>query len=354
MSNPLEDVKQLLATAEGSSRRALLRELQELIVSAETPDETATRVALYPLQTSVARVGHDLKIFETLTSSGPKSLEELQEMTKAHPNTLGLIGETDANRFEANKTCQNLATPEASTISQHFFDNGNILFQEMPDFLRKNNYEDVTDGKATVFQTALQTDLGNYAWFSQHPEYRESLIKFMAIQQAVRDRWMDEYPIERDTQGLDPNAPLFVDIGGNVGHYCAKFKKVFPTVPGRVILQDLPSTLENALQTPGVEALAHDFFEPQPIKGAKIYHLGWILHNWNDAKSKLILRQITSAMTAQSVLLINDITRPEAEVPMFVASLDLVMLCAHGSQERTMKEWTDILSDVGLICAVLA
>lgn len=34
-------------------------------------------------------VGHDLKIFEALTSSGPKSLEELQDMTKAHPNTLG-------------------------------------------------------------------------------------------------------------------------------------------------------------------------------------------------------------------------------------------------------------------------
>lgn len=271
------------------------------------------------------------------------------------------------------------ASPTSSHKQSKFswslsFENGNILFQEMPAFLRKKKYPDITDGRATVFQAALQTDLGNYTWFSRHPEYRESLINFMAIQQTVRDRWMDEYPIERDTHDGDPALPLFVDIGGNVGHFCAKFKKVFPTVPGRVILQDLPSTLANALPTPGVEALAHDFFEPQPIRGesilnlpdqkawscqrphmftislgARFYHLGWVLHNWSDEKSKLILRQIKSAMTASSVLLINDIIRPEAGVPMFVASLDLVMLCAHGSQERTMKEWEEILGDVGLV-----
>lgn len=44
MTSPFEDVKQLLATAEGSARRTLLRELQDIIVSVETPDETATRV----------------------------------------------------------------------------------------------------------------------------------------------------------------------------------------------------------------------------------------------------------------------------------------------------------------------
>jgi hypothetical protein len=92
-----------------------------------------------------------------------------------------------------------------------------------------------------------------------------------------------------------------------------------------------------------LELLAYGFL------GAKFYHLGWILHNWSDEKSKQILRQIRSAMTAESVLLINDMILPEAGVPAFAASLDLVMLGACGSRERTMKEWREILGDVGLV-----
>ena len=65
--------------------------------------------------------------------------------------------------------------------------------------------------------------------------------------------------------------------------------------------------------------------------------------------SKQILRQIRPAMTAQSVLLINDTIRPETGVPSLVASLDLVVLATCGSRQRTVKEWTEILGDVGLV-----
>ena len=145
------------------------------------------------------------------------------------------------------------------------------MFQELPAFLRRNNYQDVTDGKATVFQPAYNTDLDTYTWFSEHPENRAALIKYMAMEQKVRGRWLDEYPIETVSQGWDPREPVFVDVGGNIGVYCAMFKNRFPDVPGRTILQDLPSTLAHALPTPGVESLGHDFFEPQPVKGEFIF-----------------------------------------------------------------------------------
>lgn len=53
-------------------------------------------------------------------------------------------------------------------------------------------------------------------------------------------------------------------------------------------------------------------------------------------------------MNAQSTLLINDMVLPEAKVPPFAASLDLVMLGACGSRERTVKEWEELLGGVGL------
>lgn len=149
------------------------------------------------------------------------------------------------------------------------FENCGPLFQEMPAFLRKNSYQDVTDGKACVFQPAYRTELDTYTYFSQHPENLKALIKYMGLEQDVRGRWLKEYPFEKQTQDWNPKPEeaVFVDIGGNVGHYCALFKSEFPNILGRILLEDLPDTLAHALPTPGVEKLGHDFFEPQPIKG---------------------------------------------------------------------------------------
>ncbi|KAI0438314.1 S-adenosyl-L-methionine-dependent methyltransferase [Xylaria telfairii] len=358
MSKIFEELKDLLTSASEASRKGLLIQLHELIVSVESPAETASRIALYPAQTAVAKIGQDLKIFETLVENGPKSLEELQTSTNAHPVTLGrllrymasvgLVRETGPQRFEANKKCQNLATPEAVTILTHFFLNCSPLFQEMPAFLGAHNYQDVTDGNSTVFQKAYRTDMDTYQWFSQHPEHKMALIRFMGMEQAIRGRWLREYPFESETKSWNPEAPVFVDIGGNVGHYCALFKSL-PSVPGRVILQDLPATIAQALPTPGVETVGHDFFKLQPVQGSKYYHLGWVLHNWNDERSAEILRQIKPAMTEESVILINDMVLPEFKVPAFAATLDLVMLGACGSRERTMKEWEHLLGGVGLL-----
>ena len=53
-------------------------------------------------------------------------------------------------------------------------------------------------------------------------------------------------------------------------------------------------------------------------------------------------------MTPQSVLLINDMILPETNIPAYATALDLVMLGACGSLERTGKQWKDLLGDVGL------
>lgn len=44
MSSHLEELRQLLASTEGPSRKALLRELYEIILSVETPEDTAKRM----------------------------------------------------------------------------------------------------------------------------------------------------------------------------------------------------------------------------------------------------------------------------------------------------------------------
>jgi hypothetical protein len=89
----------------------------------------------------------------------------------------------------------------------------------------------------------------------------------MALRRKPDLSWLSVYPVVEETRSWDPERPVFVNVGGGVGHQCAQFKEKFPDVPGRVILQDMPHSIAQALPTPGVENMVHDFFQPQPVKG---------------------------------------------------------------------------------------
>lgn len=61
-----------------------------------------------------------------------------------------------------------------------------------------------------------------------------------------------------------------VDVGGGRGHILRQIKQSAPELKGRFILQDQACVLEDNgkdIQTDGIEAMAHDFFKPQPVKG---------------------------------------------------------------------------------------
>lgn len=61
---------------------------------------------------------------------------------------------------------------------------------------------------------------------------------------------------------------LVVDIGGGRGQAAQVIREQLAGVPGRVIVQDLPGTIDAAQnEHPDVEKMAHNFFEPQPAKG---------------------------------------------------------------------------------------
>ena len=145
-------------------------------------------------------------------------------------------------------------------------------YQEMPTFLRKINYQNVSDPHHSVFQDAWKTNLGAFDWFQYHPENLEYFNQYMASRREGAETWLSVYPIEEETRLWDPEAAVFINMGGGIGHQCAEFKARYPKVAGRVILQDLPHSIDRALQTPGVENMTHNFFEPQPIKGTSTFN----------------------------------------------------------------------------------
>ena len=87
-----------------------------------------------------------------------------------------------------------------------------------------------------------------------------------------RASWMDFYSVEEklgDGASEHEDAVLFVDVGGGMGHEASAVRKRFPKLPGRYVLQDLPAVVSE-VHIDGVEVMAHNFFERQPIKGEKL------------------------------------------------------------------------------------
>jgi len=155
--------------------------------------------------------------------------------------------------------------------------------------------------------------------------------------------------VEERLKGVARTDPLVVDIGGGTGHDIFAFKKKFPDFPGMLIIQDLQvvvSTIEHLPE--GIAAQAHDFLTPQQVKGARVYYLRQILHDWPDASALLILQNIRSAMTHDSVLLLHEADVPEQGVPLGLASLDLSMMAMFAGMERTKRQFEELLDAAGL------
>ena len=101
------------------------------------------------------------------------------------------------------------------------------------------------------------------------PDFQRSFHLYMSVFNEGRTNWTDYFPVEEAIgKGAwqEPEAILFVDIGGGMGHEGLALKNRYPNLPGRFVNQDLPQIVSDQ-KLDGIESMAHDFFTPQPLKG---------------------------------------------------------------------------------------
>jgi hypothetical protein len=85
------------------------------------------------------------------------------------------------------------------------------------------------------------------------------------------------------------------------------------------------------------------------FQGAKFYYLRNILHDYADAKCIAILRNLLPALTSPaSKILIDDMMLPDTGVHWHATSMDITMMAALGSRERTRSEFERIVEKAGL------
>jgi demethylsterigmatocystin 6-O-methyltransferase len=260
-----------------------------------------------------------------------------------------MIKEVAQDTFSASSITKTLSQPGYEGGVRHFFDNIGPCLQAFPAFLADTKYQDVTNSFNTAFQKAFNTDETAFQWLPKHPERFGPLQQVMTVQGAAGVPWFEVFPFEKEVSGFT-GPDVFVDVGGGFGHQCHILAGRFPKLlEGKITLQDLEETIANIPPIfQGFKKMVHNFFTPQPIKGARFYYLRNILHDWPDEKCVGILRGLVAAFGPDSQILIDEMVIPDVGVPWEAATIDLTIMASLGARERTAAEWHALLDAAGL------
>ena len=245
------------------------------------------------------------------------------------------------------------------------FDCGFNAAVKLPPYLEKTAFANpiITSAEAGykgLWQYAFNTPLDFWGWLKEDPERARifnSSVTSRHDDAEVQVEWHEKYPvIENLCSNLSSDADqvILVDVGGGWGQDLIAFSSAHPGLPGRLLVQDLEYTLAEAdveiLQSRGIEVQVHNFFDAQPVQGAKAYFFHHILHDWSDDKCRTILRQTVAAMKHGngSRLLILEHILPDMGASTLSGMNDMIMMLLFGSMERTEKQWRELLSQEGL------
>jgi hypothetical protein len=147
------------------------------------------------------------------------------------------------------------------------------------------------------------------------------------------------------------DARLVVDVGGGHGAVLTTILRSAPSAAG--ILYDLPDVVAGAGALFDEAGVAHrctvaggSFMESVPA-GGDVYVMKNIIHDWSDAESLAILRNIRTAIAEGGRLILLEMVLPERASSFIGHMLDLEMLLMVSGKERTRTEYGHLLRQAG-------
>ncbi|PKK49473.1 hypothetical protein CI102_4957 [Trichoderma harzianum] len=344
---------------DAGERRALYDAAKKLLNVTEDPFDTIYRVNNSPMILTFSHIACELGIFNSLANSMvPVTTTTLAQSSKADPLLLSrilrflashdLIMEADENSYAATTITRTLARPGFKAGIAHSFMAIMPCLLAAPQFLADTKYANPDDLVHSPFQAAHNTKEPAFAWAMRQPRIMDDFNLWMSELHDGRKSWLDVFDFAEHASNPSADTLLFVDIGGGIGQQCALLKKVHPKLLGRVVLQDQPFVIPQAIPVEGVEKQSYDIWTEQPLKGAKVYYLRNILHDYPDEKSIAIIQNTLSAMSSESVLVIDEIIIPNKGAHSRSTEIDMTMMVSFASTERTEKQWISLLNNAGL------
>lgn len=284
-----------------------------------------------------------------------------------------LVTETAEDTYGRTAWARALADdpPFAGMYGGFYHELNNQMFRTLPAYLKKTGFRNPTNVNDCNFQYWRGEGANMFTYVGTNPLLTSDFNDAMECHSKYNlTPWVDIYPTDTVVSGAVTNGtngtngeaapssarPLVVDIGGGKGHDLKKFLARHPSIPaGSLVLQDLPDILKGVeselSSSPAITVQPHDFFTPQPAssRGAKIYFMHNVLHDWPDETALQILTTLAPAMEkGYSRLLIHESLVSSVRPLSRVTVSDVTMMACLAAAERSEEQWRALVESAGL------
>jgi hypothetical protein len=141
------------------------------------------------------------------------------------------------------------------------------------------------------------------------------------------------------------------DVGGGRGALLSAVLAVQPHLRG--VLFDQPDVVARAprvLQDAGVadrvEVVPGSFFDGVPA-GTDLYLLSNVLHDWDDAHARVILRNVAAAMSpGDSIAIVEAVVGVDPRFDEAIALMDMDMLVLCDGKQRSVEDFRRLLAEL--------
>jgi SAM-dependent methyltransferase len=289
-------------------------------------------------------VAAELNIADRL-SAEPRSAAELANETQTHAPSLyrvlralageGIFAEDADGRFRHTPLSQLLKSGPGSLrhLALHML--------ETPTWIAWDDLmESVRTGDAAFPRV---NSLEVFPYYAEHAESAKPFDRAMSESSQVLSTAVTA------AYDFSPFRHI-VDVGGGHGELLKAVLDDAPDAYG--VLYDQSHVIEGARAD--IEGgpfgdrctlAAGDFFENVPEGDAHL--LKFILHDWDDDRARMILRNIRRSMKPGGKLLIVESIVPVGNEPHFSKGMDVHMLIMTGGRERTIPEYRELLASSG-------
>ena len=302
----------------------------------------------------IMRLGFGFAVSQALRVIIELGIPDLLAVSEQSVDELATATQSDA---DALYRVMRLLAPEGvfrEVLPRHFelTEVGAVLRSDRPgpgDFVRMINSEPYLAFEQLLHSVrtgkpAFDKVFGSprFDWLSEHPEqaalFQRAMVALsLGSNEAVADAY-DFTPFAR-----------VVDVGGGHGQLLSAILTRNPHLIG--VLFDLPSGVAAAQQgaggdLPRTEFVAGNFFESVP--DGDIYVIKKVVHDWNDERAAVIMRNCRKAMQPNGKVLLAETLVPPGDEPDRIKSIDVVMLVVTGGLERTEAQYASLFDAAGL------
>ncbi|KAJ9143500.1 Demethylsterigmatocystin 6-O-methyltransferase 2 [Pleurostoma richardsiae] len=307
----------------------------------------------------------DAGVFKKWAESGgePITCAKLAELTGADELLIRRMMRCISGQFLVTEVAEDTyaRTTWAKTLAEDssfpgmyggfYHELNNPMFRTLPFYLKKTGFRNPTDVNDCNFQYWRGAGANMFQYVGTNPLLTSDFNDAMECHSKYNlTPWPEVYPTDTVVAAAKPGVPLVVDVGGGKGHDLRKFLARHPDVPaGSLVLQDLPDILKGVEAEPAIAVQPHDFFTPEPVRGARVYFMHNVLHDWPDVTATQILKTLAASMEkGYSRLLIHESLVSNVKPLSRVTVSDLTMMACLAAAERTEEQWRELVTSAGL------